>query len=130
LFDVVYNTDYKWINPPANAAVPTNDWWTNLLVSQFAGDISGFDLGDGVDLRSLGFGSSSGAIPWMQQTSGADGGGPANAVGGGHIFSLTLLGQYAANFSAGSDGHFGAMITDPTASGSVAPTPLVAPHSW
>jgi hypothetical protein len=40
-----------------------------------------------------------------------------------------LLGQYAANFSAGSDGHFGAMIIDPTASGSVAPTPLVTPHS-
>jgi hypothetical protein len=37
-----------------------------------------------------------------------------------------LLGQYAANFGAGSEG---AMITDPTASGSVSPTPLVAPHS-
>ncbi len=39
LFTVVYNTDYKWINPPPNATVPTNDWWTNLLVSQFAGDL-------------------------------------------------------------------------------------------
>jgi hypothetical protein len=99
------------------------------LLSQFAGVVSGFDLGDGVDLRSLGFGSSSSAMPWMQQTSGATGGGPASVDGGGHIFSLTLLGQYAANFSAGSDGHCGTMITDPTASGSVAPTPLVAPHS-
>jgi endoglucanase Acf2 len=39
LFPIVYNTHYKWINPPANATVPTNDWWTNLLVSQFAGDM-------------------------------------------------------------------------------------------
>ena len=39
LFDRVYNTKYDWINPPANAAIPTNDWWTNLLVDQFAGDM-------------------------------------------------------------------------------------------
>jgi endoglucanase Acf2 len=39
LFDRVYNTSYDWINPPANAPVPTNDWWTNILTSQFAGDM-------------------------------------------------------------------------------------------
>ncbi len=42
LFSIVYNTSYKWINPPANATVPTNDWWTNMLVSQFAGDMYAF----------------------------------------------------------------------------------------
>jgi hypothetical protein len=91
------------------------------LLSQFAGVISGFDLGDGVDLRSLGFGPSSSATP-----SASNGGAPANVDGVGHILSLALLGQYAAAFSAGADGQAGALITDPT---SVAPTPLVAPHS-
>jgi hypothetical protein len=98
-------------------------------LSQFAGVVSGFDLGDAVDLQSLGFGSSSSAMLWMHQAPGADGGSPARVDERGHIFSLALLGQYAANFSAGSDGHGGAMITDATASGSAAPTPLVVPHS-
>ncbi len=42
VFSIAYNTHYDWINPPANAAVPTNDWWTNLLVSPFAGDMYAF----------------------------------------------------------------------------------------
>ena len=37
LFDINYDTDHNWVNPPASAAVPTNDWWTNILASQFAG---------------------------------------------------------------------------------------------
>jgi hypothetical protein len=61
--------------------------------------------------------------------SGSNGGGPANVDGEGHILSLALLGQYAAAFSVGADGWDSALITDPTASGSVPPTPLVAPHS-
>jgi hypothetical protein len=97
----------------------------DALLAQFAGVISGFDLGDGVDLQSLGFGSSSNAASWMQATSGNETG--ASGLDKGGLFNLTLLGQYAANFSAGADG--GPLITDPTASGSVAPTPLVAPHS-
>jgi hypothetical protein len=96
----------------------------DALLSQFAGVISGFDLGNEVDLRSLGFGSSSSAASWVPQASGADGG--ASSVDKAGLFSLTLLGQYAANFSAGADGHGGSMITDPAASGSVAPTPLIA----
>ena len=99
----------------------------DTLLAQFAGVISGFDLGGGVDLQSLGFGSSSSAMAWMQRTSGGDG--LASADGGGHIFSLALLGQYAANFSAGADGHSGIMIADTMASSSVPPTLLVAPHS-
>jgi hypothetical protein len=39
-----------------------------------------------------------------------------------------MLGQYAAAFSAGANGQAGTLI-DPAASGSVAPAPLVAPHS-
>jgi hypothetical protein len=42
----------------------------DALLAQFAGVISGFDLGDELDLWSLGFGSSSSAMPWMQQASG------------------------------------------------------------
>jgi hypothetical protein len=89
----------------------------DTLLAQFAGVISGFDLGDGVDLQSLGFGSSSSAMSWMQGTSG--GAGAASAGGEGHIFSLALLGQYAATFSAGSSG---GMITDPTAASVIEPT--------
>ena len=99
----------------------------DALLAQFAGVISGFDLGDGIDMWSLGFGSSSSAMPWMPQASGSNGGGAASVDGGGHISSLALLGQYAAAFSAGADD--GPLITDPTASGSVAPTQLVAPHT-
>jgi endoglucanase Acf2 len=42
LFTIVYNTHYKWINPPPNATIKTNDWWTNMLVSNFAGDMYAF----------------------------------------------------------------------------------------
>jgi hypothetical protein len=62
-------------------------------------------------------------MPWMQQTSGANGG--ASGVDKG-LFSLTLLGQYAAaNFNASADVHGGTLITDSPASSSVAQTPLV-----
>jgi endoglucanase Acf2 len=65
LFDRVYNTNYYWINPPANAPVPTNDWWTNLLVSQFAGDMYAYpqkinDSASGVAISSFnGYGTNS-----------------------------------------------------------------------
>jgi hypothetical protein len=94
------------------------------LLSQFAGVISGFDLGEEVDLRSLGFGSSSSAMSWMRETSRADAG-PPGMDKGGHL-NLTLLGQYAASFKAGADGRGDAVIADPSASSSVVQTPLVA----
>jgi len=99
----------------------------DALLAQFAGVISGFDLGDGVDLQSLGFGSSPGAASLMAQTSG----GNASTDGGGQIFSLTLLGQYAANFSAAADGHDGTLTTDPSSPASViAPmTSVTVAHS-
>lgn len=101
----------------------------DALLAQFAGVISGFHLGDGGDLQSLGFGPSSSALPWMQQASGAAGGSSASLNGGGHIFSLALLDQYAANFDAGADGHAGPLITDPAAFGSAALPPSVVAHS-
>jgi autotransporter passenger strand-loop-strand repeat protein len=103
----------------------------DAALSQFAGVVSGFHLGDEVDLQSLGFGSSSSAAPWLQQTSRVDGAGPASVDGGGHIFSLTLLGQYAANFSAGSNGHDGSLITDPPSAASVVgpPVSMTVAHS-
>jgi hypothetical protein len=93
------------------------------LLSQFGGVISGFDLGDEIGPHSLGFGSSSSATSWR-----ANAGAPG-VDKGGNTFNLTLLGQYAAaNFNAGADGHGGTLITDPSASSSVAQTPLVAHH--
>ena len=71
----------------------------DALLSKFAGVISGFDLGEAIDLRSLGFGSSSSAMSWMRETAGADRGASGRDKGG--LFDLTLLGQYAADFSVG-----------------------------
>jgi hypothetical protein len=100
----------------------------DALLSQFAGVISGFDLGDEIGPHSLGFGSSYSAMSWMRETPRAD----VTAPGvdkGGDISNLTLLGQYsAANFNAGADGHGGTLFTDPPASSSVAQTPLVVHH--
>lgn len=39
LFDRVYDKQYDWINRPAGAPLPTNDWWTNILESPFAGGL-------------------------------------------------------------------------------------------
>ena len=49
----------------------------------------------------------------------------------GGVFNLTLLGQYAANFSAGADGHGASMITDlPCAASVIAPpTSMTVAHS-
>jgi autotransporter passenger strand-loop-strand repeat protein len=87
----------------------------DALLAQFAGVISGFDLGDGVDLQSLGFGSSSSA--WMPATSGSAAGASGGDKAG--LFNLTLLGQYAANFSADADSHDGTLTTDPSSPASV-----------
>jgi hypothetical protein len=95
----------------------------DALLSQFAGVISGFDFANEVDLQSLGFGWSS----LMAQTSA----GNASADGGEQIFNLTLLGQYAANFSTGADGHSGGVITDLSSAASVIgpPTSMTVAHS-
>jgi hypothetical protein len=97
----------------------------DALLSQFAGIVSGFDLWHEIGVHSLGFGSSSSAMSWIQEVSGA----PA-VDKGGNTFNLTLLGQYAAaNLNSTSDGHGGAMITDPPSSASVVSVPLMTHHS-
>ena len=92
------------------------------LLSQFAGVISGFDLGDDIGPHSLGFGSSSNAMSWMRESA-------PRVDKEGNISNLSLLGQYsAANFDAGADSHGGTLVTDPPASSSVVETPLVVHH--
>ena len=96
-------------------------------LSQFEGVISGFDLGDQIDLRSLAYSPASSTVSWTQLTSGANASGALSVDEGGHVLNLTLLGQYsAANFNAGVDGHGGTMITDRTSSSSALQTSLVA----
>jgi autotransporter passenger strand-loop-strand repeat protein len=95
------------------------------LLSQFAGVISGFNLGDQIGLPSLGFGSSSGAMPWMRET--ADAG--ASGVHKGGIFDLTLLAQYAVNFSGGTVGHDDTVLTNPTLTTASGSLPIIAPPS-
>ena len=96
-------------------------------LSQFGGVISGFDLGDQIDLRSLAYSPASSTVSWTQLTSGANASGALSVDEGGHVLNLTLLGQYsAANFNAGVDGHGGTLITDQTSSSSVLQTSLVA----
>ena len=44
LFNRVYDKQYDWINQPANAPVPTNDWWSQILESPFAGALWSYPL--------------------------------------------------------------------------------------
>jgi autotransporter passenger strand-loop-strand repeat protein len=95
----------------------------------FGGTISGFHLGDEIDLRGLAFTSGTTNLSWTQLTSGANASGTLTVSSGAAVETLTLLGQYtAANFSATSDGAGGTLITDPPASSSAIQTPLVAHH--
>jgi len=57
LFDRVYVKQYDWINRPAGAAIPTNDWWTQILESPFAGSLWAYpqslnDSASGVNVNS------------------------------------------------------------------------------
>jgi autotransporter passenger strand-loop-strand repeat protein len=92
----------------------------------FGGTISGFTLGDEIDLRSLAFTSGTTNLSWTQHASGANASGTLTVSSGAAVETLTLLGQYSlANFNATSDGFGGTMITDPQVSNSVATTLLV-----
>jgi hypothetical protein len=87
-----------------------------------SGTISGFHLGEEIDLRGLAFSSSSSTLTWKQTTSGANASGTLTVKEGTSSTTLTLVGSYtASNFSATSDGHGGTLITDPPiTSGAVA----------
>jgi hypothetical protein len=79
-----------------------------------SGAISGFHLGEEIDLRGLAFSSSASTLPWKQTTSGAHASGTLTVKEGTSSTTLTLVGSYtSANFSATSDGHGGTLITDP-----------------
>jgi hypothetical protein len=79
-----------------------------------AGTISGFHLGDEIDLRGLAFNSSSSTLTWKQTTTGANAGGTLTIKEGTQTQSFTLIGSYTtSNFSATSDGHGSTLITDP-----------------
>jgi autotransporter passenger strand-loop-strand repeat protein len=96
----------------------------------FGGTISGFTLGDEIDLRGLAFTSGTINASWTQLVSGANGSGTLTVSSGATVVeTLTLLGQYSqGSFSATSDGHGGTVITDPPVSNSVVQTPLLAHH--
>jgi hypothetical protein len=95
----------------------------------FGGTISGFTLGDEIDLRGLAYTSGTTNLSWTQLTSGANASGTLTVSSGAAVETLTLLGQYtAANFSATSDGFGGTLVTDPPVSSSAIQMPLVAQH--
>jgi hypothetical protein len=75
--------------------------------------ISGFHLGDEIDLRGLAYTSGTTNLSWSQLTSGANASGTLTVSSGAAVETLTLLGQYtAANFSATSDGFGGTPLKD------------------
>jgi autotransporter passenger strand-loop-strand repeat protein len=79
-----------------------------------SGTISGFHLGDEIDLRGLAFSSSGSTLTWKQTTTGANASGTLTIKEGASSTTLTLVGSYStSNFSATSDGHGGTLITDP-----------------
>ena len=95
-----------------------------------SGTISGFHLGDEIDLRGLAYNSGSSTLSWTQKTSGANASGTLTVKEGTSSMTLTLVGSYTSgNFSVTSDGSGGTLITDPpiTAAGLLPPAPGPAP---
>jgi hypothetical protein len=92
------------------------------------GTISGFHLGDEIDLRGLVYSSSGSTLIWKQTTTGANASGTLTIKEGASSTTLTLVGSHTtSNFSATSDGHGGTLITDPpvVSGGSVTTNPQV-----
>jgi autotransporter passenger strand-loop-strand repeat protein len=77
--------------------------------AHLGGSISGFHLGDAIDLPGLAFTSST-TLSWTQKkTSGV-----LTVKDGSQTQSFTLVGSYTvSNFTATADGHGGTLITDP-----------------
>jgi autotransporter passenger strand-loop-strand repeat protein len=95
--------------------------------SHLSGTISGFHLGDAIDLRGLAFNSSGSTPTWKQTTSGANASGTLTVKEGAQTQSFTLVGSYTSgNFSATSDGHGGTLITDPPIASGECGSTLVA----
>jgi autotransporter passenger strand-loop-strand repeat protein len=71
-----------------------------------SGAISGFHLGDEIDLRGLAYSSGSSTLTWKQTTTGANASGTLTIKEGASSTTLALVGSYTtSNFSATSDGH-------------------------
>ena len=84
----------------------------------FVGTISGFQLGDGIDLRGLTFSAASSTSAWTQITTGPNASGSLTVTEGASSVTLTLVGTYTSgNFVVTSDGSGGTLITDPPVTG-------------
>jgi autotransporter passenger strand-loop-strand repeat protein len=93
----------------------------------FGGTVSGFTLGDGIDLHSLAFNSNI-HLSWSQSTTGPNASGTLTVFSGATSeTTLTLLGQYSqTGFGATSATGGGTLITDTVAPSSASQTPLIA----
>jgi autotransporter passenger strand-loop-strand repeat protein len=90
--------------------------------SHLSGTISGFHLGEEIDLRGQAFSSSSSTLSWKQMASGANASRTLTVKEGRTSTTLTLVGSYTvSNFSATSDGHSGTLVTDPPVRRAAAP---------
>ena len=95
--------------------------------SHLSGTISGFHLGEEIDLRGLAFSSSSSTLTWKQTTSGANASGTLTVKEGTSSTTLTMVGSYTvSNFSATSDGHGGTLI-HPSRVALLSPIPGLVP---
>jgi hypothetical protein len=92
----------------------------------FGGTIAGFAQPDELDLPDFVFGSASG-LGFSE--AGSNLSGTLTVSDAVHVVNLTLLGQYSASqFSLGSDGHGGTLVTDPPAAAASEPVALVTGH--
>ncbi len=83
-----------------------------------SGTISGFHLGDKIDLKGLAYNSGSSTLSWTQKTSGTNASGTLTVREGTSSMSFTLVGSYTSgNFSVTSDGSGGTLVSDPPVAG-------------
>jgi hypothetical protein len=82
----------------------------------FLGTISGFTLGDFIDLRDMGFTAGTTRFSYTPDASDPSAGGVLKVTDDTTIAKLQLLGQYtASSFVLSSDGQGGTRIADPVA---------------
>jgi hypothetical protein len=90
----------------------------------FNGQISGFGVAGGIDLRDIAFGA--GTTLAFTEAPGSTSG-TLTVSDGANTANITLLGQYVAgNFTKQSDGNGGTLITDPPLVGQYS---LYNPHA-
>jgi hypothetical protein len=80
--------------------------------SGFTGKVSGFALGDQMDLADIGFGSST-----TLSYNGKSTGGTLTVSDGVHIAKIAMVGSYTqSNFTLADDGSGHTMVSDPSVS--------------